>query len=53
MRRNTDIQDFEVSKEVEERIPRLAGFVSIYGVKASALLAYENRYEPEDAPRMI
>ncbi len=34
-------------------VPRLAGFVSIYGLKASALLAYENQYEPEDAPRMI
>lgn len=52
MKRNHNALDgFELPEPVN--VPKLAGFVSIYGLKASALLAYENQFEPEDAPRMI
>ena len=46
-----NFEDTELPEPVN--VPKLAGFVSIYGLKASALLAYENQYEPEDAPRMF
>ena len=37
--------------EREAPLPKLPGTITISGGKLMALLAYEDRYEPEGAPR--
>ena len=43
-------QDYQ-DKRALESLPKVPGAITIAGFKAMALLAYEDRYEPEGAPR--
>lgn len=44
-------QQAKLERLTEEALPKVPGAITIAGFKAMTLLAYEDRYEPEGAPR--